>query len=134
MSRSELARRAGLSKPVVTEIVVDLLARGLIVEGAKGESQQGRKPILLEINRESMWVVGIDLAREHINVIITDLMGDVVQRRRETVALDRPEALAMPVTELVQRFISSCQYYKAANRSLRSRTVNLQSNGLAIRL
>ena len=25
MSRSELARRAGLSKPVVTEIVVDLL-------------------------------------------------------------------------------------------------------------
>lgn len=105
MSRSELARRAGLSKPVVTEIVVDLLARGLIVEGAKGESQQGRKPILLEINRESMWVVGIDLAREHINVIITDLMGDVVQRRRETVALDRPEALAMPVTELVKRLV-----------------------------
>ena len=97
MSRSELARRAGLSKPVVTEIVDDLLSRGLIVEGAKGVSHQGRKPILLKINRESMWVVGIDLAREHVNVIITDLLGNVVQRRREDVAFDRPEALAAPV-------------------------------------
>jgi len=35
---------------------------------------------------------------------------------------------------LVQLFISSYQYYRTANRSLRSRTVNLQSNGLAVRL
>lgn len=105
MSRSELARRAGLSKPVVTEIVVDLLARGLIIEGAKGESHQGRKPILLEINRESMWVVGVDLAREHVNVIITDLLGNVVRRRREDVAFDRPEALAAPVADLVKRLV-----------------------------
>lgn len=105
MSRSELARRAGLSKPVVTEIVDDLLSRGLILEGAKGESHQGRKPILLKINRESMWVVGIDLAREHVNVIITDLLGNVVQRTREAVAFDRPEAFAAPVTDLVKRLV-----------------------------
>lgn len=80
ISRSELARKTQLSKPVIGEIIDELIQSDLITEGPKGLSRQGRKPILLRLNRGSKFVVGIDLAREHVELIITDLSGKLQQR------------------------------------------------------
>ena len=50
ISRADLARIMGLRRGAVSLIVNDLLAEGLIFEGATGESHRGRKPTFLYID------------------------------------------------------------------------------------
>ena len=61
ISRADLARRAGLSMPSVSEIVADLLASGLVVWGGEGASTGGRRPLLLRFNPARAAVLAADL-------------------------------------------------------------------------
>lgn len=61
ISRADLARRAGLSMPSVSEIVADLLACGLVVWGGEGASTGGRRPLLLRFNPARAAVLAADL-------------------------------------------------------------------------
>ena len=53
ISRVQLASIVGISTAAVTGITNNLLERNLIREVGLGESVQGRKPIMLEINPDS---------------------------------------------------------------------------------
>jgi len=66
ISRAELARASFLSKPAVTDIVDGLIRHRLVKETVKGDAAVGRKPMLLEINHEAMWAMGVDLSRDHV--------------------------------------------------------------------
>ena len=63
-SRVELAKRLKLSKPSITDNVNKLLESGVILEIGEGEASKvgGRKPIMLEINATSKYIVSVDLA------------------------------------------------------------------------
>src|SRR5215475_10308455 len=60
ISRADLARIMGLRRGAVSLIVNDLLAEGLIFEGATGESHRGRKPTFLYIDSRERCVVAVD--------------------------------------------------------------------------
>ncbi|MEW5867118.1 MAG: ROK family transcriptional regulator [Bacillota bacterium] len=106
-SRAELARLSKLSKPVVTDIVDGLIRHELVKETAKGEATLGRKPILLDINREAMWIMGIDLSRNHVDLIITDLVGEVHRRMSRRISFEDqdagyPERVIKYVTDVIR--------------------------------
>ena len=63
-SRVELAKKLKLSKPSITDNVNKLLESGVILESGEGEASKvgGRKPIMLEINATSKYIVSVDLA------------------------------------------------------------------------
>lgn len=107
MSRADLARSSKLSKPVVTDIVDGLIRSGLVKETVKGEAVLGRKPILLDINREAMWIMGIDLSRNHVDLVITDLMGDIHNRMSRRISFEAqddgyPERVVKCVTDTIR--------------------------------
>lgn len=107
ISRAELARASLLSKPAVTDIVDGLIQHELVRETAKGDVAVGRKPILLEINREAMWAIGIDLSRDHVDLLITDLMGSVCRFMSRRISFDDedegyPERVAKCVTDVIR--------------------------------
>lgn len=79
ISRAELARRSGLSKPVVTEIVDSLIAANLVFESYKAKSGMGRRPMMLELSQDHLRILGIDLARTHVEFIVTDLAGHALK-------------------------------------------------------
>ena len=78
ISRAEIARRADLSRSTVSDIVSLLLATTLVVEAGVGESQGGRRPIVLEFQDDAFYILGVDLGATHVAVALTDLRGQVL--------------------------------------------------------
>jgi len=73
ISRAELARLTSLSRSTVSAIVSDLLSKGLAKEARAGVSSGGRRPIILEFQDQSSFIVGIELGATHLSCVLTDL-------------------------------------------------------------
>lgn len=81
ISRVHLAALTGLSTAAISIITNDLLEKGFIHETGVGKSQQGRKPILIEIIPESTYIIGIDIGHVSIRTCIANLCHQIVERR-----------------------------------------------------
>jgi N-acetylglucosamine repressor len=75
VSRAELARRLGIQRSPVGRIVNELIARGLVREGAAGEAERGRKPILLHLDSRERCAVAVDVRVTRTYLALTDLVG-----------------------------------------------------------
>jgi predicted NBD/HSP70 family sugar kinase len=105
ISRTEIASRTGLSAATVTGITAELIQKGLIFEKAEGDSRGGRRPILLAINPQGGYVVGIKLMEERVIGAITDLEATLIAKNMDRLqdhSLDTAvDALVAVVDELV---------------------------------
>ena len=73
LSRAELAKRTSLSRSTVSAIVSDLIDTGLVKETHAGVSSGGRRPILLEFQNQSSFIVGLELGATHVSCVLSDL-------------------------------------------------------------
>jgi N-acetylglucosamine repressor len=85
-SRTDLARRTGLSLPTVSEIVAELISTGIVEERETGRSAGGRRPVLLALKPDAGYVVGIKLTETRVIAVLTDLEATIVARDVTTVA------------------------------------------------
>src|SRR3954452_14906945 len=100
ISRAELAKRIGLSKPTVNEVVEGLLGEGLVLEtDADGDEQParpGRPARLLRFRADLGNVLGVDIGANKLLVMVADLNGDVLaSERRRVRAAERKDADAL---------------------------------------
>jgi predicted NBD/HSP70 family sugar kinase len=112
VSRADLARSTGLSKPTVNGAVELLLDQGYLLEVADGTGENGRpprpgrRPRLLRFASSVGHVLGIDIGANKVLVAVADLAGDVraVERRRTTArGRKNPEALLGLVADAARR-------------------------------
>lgn len=85
ISRAEIAKLAKLTPPTVTNIVHELLETQLVKEREMGVSTGGRKPILLTINAESFYVIGLDVGIHHLRVVTADLHATIKSEIETTI-------------------------------------------------
>jgi predicted NBD/HSP70 family sugar kinase len=93
LSRSQVARVVGLSKPTVSEVFNELLATELLRGVGSTLGRQGPRASLFEVNNEAAWVVGIDVGRRWVRAALADLSGTIVARRDERVRLRSSQSL-----------------------------------------
>ena len=83
LSRRQLAEQSGLRSSTVTYVTRDLLERGVIRTGGKvSRSGAGKKQVLLEINPDMGWVVGVGVEGDMASLVFLDAKGDVIDRDR----------------------------------------------------
>lgn len=82
ISRAEIAKVTGLNKSTVSALVDELLTEELVLEMGTGESQGGRKPVNLSINKEVGNIIGIDLGVNYILGIMTNFAGEIIWEKR----------------------------------------------------
>src|SRR5690625_1620127 len=75
VSRAELTKITELNKATIAVQVASLLDDALIYETKQEHHVVGRRPIMLSINREAGYVLGIDLDYKHIQYTVSDLHG-----------------------------------------------------------
>jgi predicted NBD/HSP70 family sugar kinase len=111
VSRSELARTTGLSKPTVNAAVELLLKQGYLNEGAELEAPRrpGRRPRLLHFASGMGHVLGVDIGANKVLVLAADLAGKVLAvERRKTGARGRdPDALLALVDDAVSHVLDA---------------------------
>jgi len=76
--RIDIARTTGLSQALVTGLTADLIKEGLIIEKQSGEYEGGRRPMLLALNPDGAFVVGVNLSITELSVVIVNFEGTVV--------------------------------------------------------
>jgi predicted NBD/HSP70 family sugar kinase len=82
VSRADLAKRTGLTRAAVSLIVDELIQDRIVVEVGPGESSSGRKPILLDLNRERSYSLGVHIYREETYAGVVDINGKLIAEER----------------------------------------------------
>jgi len=78
VSRADLARLMGTRRGAISLIVYDLIADGVLFEGAKGEAPRGRKPKFLYIDSRKRSVVAVDVRPTRTYLMVTDLLTEPI--------------------------------------------------------
>ena len=72
-SRQELSAATGLSATSVSNVVRDLIDDGIVVEAGSVDSDGGRPRMILRVNPDHGYVVGVDVGETRVRVELFDL-------------------------------------------------------------
>src|SRR5947209_5941026 len=95
VSRVEICELTELSPTTVSAITAALLDDRLITPlhvGAVRDSGRGRPRVMLKLNPEAAYVVGVKLAPDQITVAVTNFCADIVRSLALPVRIDRQTA------------------------------------------
>ncbi|KUO51624.1 MAG: hypothetical protein APF76_13340 [Desulfitibacter sp. BRH_c19] len=121
ISRAELAKELILSAPSVSSNIDQLLKMDLLREVGEGDSGGGRKPILLEFNKEYGYVIGIDLSSENCRTALGDLLGNIIAMEQFSLPEDKDgEKIIEKIIYTIQEIFAS---YPETKNKLKAITV-----------
>lgn len=107
ISRTSLIALTGYRPATVGTIVSELLEKDLIMETGSRSSGQGRKRIMLEINKAHICGAGIAFTAKYITFIVTQFDGTILTESELTLSdRDDKTTLINKITEHLQALLS----------------------------
>jgi predicted NBD/HSP70 family sugar kinase len=103
LSRAQVARVSGLSKPTVSLALTGLLESRLVREVGRSRGERGPSALLYELNPMAGWVVGVDVGRKWVQAAIADIAGNVLVRRDEHAKVRSAHTLIGQVGAIARR-------------------------------
>jgi predicted NBD/HSP70 family sugar kinase len=102
ISRAEISRRVGISKPTVSQALQSLLAAGLVRETERGGGGPSYGATFFEPVSEAAFVLGLDLGARFVRGAVCDVRGEI--RARQDVELSaRTAAASLDAIESLSR-------------------------------
>ena len=105
VSRGEVAKKTQLTAQTVTNITKKLLAGNLIVEGDRVQEGRGAPSILLQLNKDAAFSIGMDLDKDHLTGVLIDLDGNMRQRISQPLKLPHSEEAMELMEDLAHQLI-----------------------------
>ena len=102
ISRAEISRRVGISKPTVSQALQSLLAAGLVREAKRADDGPSYGATFFEPVPEAAFVVGLDLGARFVRGAVCDVRGDIRARQDVELAARTADA-ALDATESLTR-------------------------------
>ncbi len=81
VSRAELSRMIGLTRAAITLIVDELIQNGILVETGTAEAEFGRKPILLDLNPDYGYSLGVSILRNGCMIGVFNFKGALLRKK-----------------------------------------------------
>jgi predicted NBD/HSP70 family sugar kinase len=107
ISRTDLARRSFLTEATISKIVKSLLEDGIIVEAGFAKSTGGKRPVLLRLNDQRLYAVGITLDMTRCVIVVCGLDGAEVDRCEiDGIGQDEPPLVLDRVAKALQRLLN----------------------------
>jgi predicted NBD/HSP70 family sugar kinase len=101
ISRADLARRSGLQRSTVSQIVEQLIREKWVREGSVAAAPRGRRPTMVGLN-EDLVAIAVDIHPSQAIVAILDLNGRLLSRSIVPLTSD-PAASTRLIVESIQR-------------------------------
>lgn len=80
LSRADLARTSGLSKPTVSQTLANLERGGLVQATGVRTGLPGPAAVLYEVRPEAGFVLGLDVGQQYLRAAVGDLAGTIRAR------------------------------------------------------
>jgi predicted NBD/HSP70 family sugar kinase len=107
ISRTEIAKIIGHSRASVTNITAKMIKNGLIYEKkVEGSTTRGRNRILLAINPNAAYVVGVKVSAFRIGCVVTNILAEV--RSSITMPVRTNERPVEFIADLIEEAIRHC--------------------------
>jgi predicted NBD/HSP70 family sugar kinase len=104
-TRPQIATDTGLSKPTVGQALLDLEQHGLVRATGRSSAASGRAAVVYQAAPDAGHVVGVDIGRRLIRVVVADLDGGVAARLDEPNRCRSATALLSTVSNSVERAV-----------------------------
>lgn len=106
VSRADIVEATELSRASVAQVLERLQDRELIVPSKFGDSTGGRRPMLLSLNKDAGYVVGIDLGATGGRVGISNLCAEPLAIHEEALDITAgPEIVLSRVRQIAQQLL-----------------------------
>ena len=101
ISRADLARRSGLGRSTISQIVEQLIRENWVREGAMGSLPRGRRPTMVGLN-EGLMAIAVDIHPRQASVALVDLNGRLLSRSPVPLTSDPAISMKM-IIDCMQR-------------------------------
>lgn len=101
-SKQKLAADLHLSFPTVSQILKELTSDGLIEQKGAFESTGGRKAQIILSKPDAKVAIGLDITRNHVNLIMTDLGKNILKSVRKRVAFKATAAYFEMLGQMIE--------------------------------
>jgi len=106
ISRAGLARLMGMQRSAVGLLVNELMAQGLVREGATGQTARGRKPTLLHLDSRGRCAAAADVRATRTFLVLTDLTGRELTPVTSFVTERDPRVFVRELARRVRRLLA----------------------------
>lgn len=108
LSRVEIAGKTGLSTQTISNVTRRLLDDDLIVEAGKHIQGRGKPRVILQLNPESRYAIGVHIDPTIITYVVLDLRGWVVAHEQaRTPEASSPDEVVRAMAESVDKLIDA---------------------------
>jgi predicted NBD/HSP70 family sugar kinase len=109
LSRPDLARAAGLSKPTVALALSSLERAGLVQVAGQRTGMRGPTALLYELRPNAAFVLGIDVGREYVRGAVTDVTGAIRSKLSRRVSAASARSRVAEVVALARELVTAAR-------------------------
>ena len=113
ISRTDISKLTELNIVTVSNYVNHYIKKGLVVEGELDESTGGRKPVLVELNPKSGYIVGVGLNMMSMVGVLVDLEINVVIEVKKERLPENSERVVQQMVDLAAEIIEKAEIDKS---------------------
>jgi predicted NBD/HSP70 family sugar kinase len=107
ISRVELTRETGLTGATISTVVRRLIDDGLVVETGRAESTGGKPAVLLSLDPDARYAVGVHLDHAGVTYVLANLGGAIVGRwRRPGLGTEEPGHVVARIAAELTTFVA----------------------------
>ncbi len=105
VSNPDISYALKLSLPTATQITKELIGRGLVEEKGEMGSTGGRRAKAMAVSQNAGKAVGLDITKNHISLILTDLTGSSLKYERIFLPYAAEDAYYPEVSQKLEHFL-----------------------------
>lgn len=105
VSNPDIAYELKISLPTVTQNTKELIERGLIEEVGELQSTGGRRAKALSAAANARLAAGLDITRNHISLVLTNLTGQVLKYERSHLPYSTEDGYCREVNDRLETFL-----------------------------
>lgn len=101
ISRPDISQKLGINIVTVSNYIEELIKQKLVMERELDVSEGGRRPVLLDINSQSVFAIGVGLNLMNMVGLLIDIKGNIILKTQ----VKRPEPSVKEIVEVLFELI-----------------------------
>jgi predicted NBD/HSP70 family sugar kinase len=111
ISRPQISEKLGVNVVTISNYIDDFLRRNLIIETEFDVSEGGRRPLLLDLNPEAGYSIGVGINLTHIVGLLIDIKGNIIYKVSSDITGIASTEIVSKILEVIRMVLKRSKNY-----------------------